>query len=303
MRSTITKLYDYKQAVIPAELLNWHVPDEEIAAQLETLSRNHAYEMEPETVQTGDSVACRSESAAARWNRETLLLFPGRNLCDSALENACAGARVGESRTVSTPEGEVTLTVKRILRRANMPVGDELVQAEHIDGVNTVTEYYDWYRADKRDFNRMRAKYQSASFLLDEIQAHSEYAIDQEEKREWMTQQVNALYNTLVDAGMDPKIPEEGFNFLTEEQAKEKLYGEYEWSFKPFVTQAYVVEHVFGLNLEDVCREGLEKLAAENGATPDALRASSCDAMIQSNFAREKAIELLGSYAEQFLED
>ncbi len=85
MKSTITKLYDYKQAVIPAERLRWRVPDKEIAAQLETLSRNHAYEMEPETVQTGDRVACRSGSAAARWNRETLLLFPGHEFLPAAL--------------------------------------------------------------------------------------------------------------------------------------------------------------------------------------------------------------------------
>ncbi len=303
MKSTITKLYDYKQAVIPAELLNWHVPDEEITAQLETLSHNHAYEMEPETVQTGDSVACRSESAAARWDRETLLLFPGRGLCDSALENACVGARVGECRTVSTPEGEVTLTVRRILRRANMPVCDELVQAEHIDGVNTVADYRSWFRAQREDFYRMQAKYQSANFLLDQVKQHSEISIDQEEKDAWMWDLVNSLYDALVDAGMDPKIPQEGFDFLTEEQAKEKMYHEWEWAFTADVVQAYMVEQVFGLSLEDVCREGVEKLAAEHGMTADQLRAASCDSMIRRKFAQEKAMELLGDYAEPFLED
>lgn len=303
MKSTITRLYDYKQSVIPAERLRWRVPDQEIADRLETLSHNHAYEMEPETVQTGDSVACRGESACPRWNRETLLFFPGQGLCDGVLENACLGAKVGERRTVSLPEGEVALTVKRILRRANMPVGDALVQAEHIDGVNTVAEYYDWYRADKREFNRMRAKYQSASFLLDEIKAHSEISIDQEEKDAWMWDRINSLYNALVEAGMDPKIPKEGFDFLTEEQAKEKMYHEQEWAFTDFVVQAYVVEHVFGLSLEDVCREGLEKLAAEHGMTVEALRATSCDSMIQGKFAMEKALDLLGGYTEQFLED
>lgn len=303
MKSTITKLYDYKQSVIPDELRRWRVPDEEIAAQLEILSHNHAYETEPETVQTGDSVACRSESAAARWDRETLLLFPGRNLFDSALENACVGAKVGESRTVSLPEGEVKLTVKRILRRANMPVGDELVQAEHIEGVNTVAQYYDWYRADKRDFNRMRAKYQSASFLLDEIEKHSTFSIDQEEKRAWVTERANSLYDAYIAAGIDPRIPQEGVDILTEEQAKAQIYGQLECTFKTFVTQTYMVEQVFGLDLEDVCRESLEKLAAEHGMSPDALRATSCDSMIQAKFAQEKIIELLGDYTEQFLED
>lgn len=302
MKSTITKLYDYKQSVIPEELRLWRVKDEEVRAQLETLSRNHAFEAEAEEVQKGDSVACRGESGLARWNRETLLFYPGRGLCPPELEDACLGAKVGESRAVQMAEGEVKLTVKRIVRRSNMPIGDELVKLEGIEGVETVADYDRWYREDKGAFYRQRALYQTASFLLDEIQRKSALAIDQEEKDAWMWERVNNLYDTLLAAGIDPKIPEEGFDFLTEEQAKEKLYREQERAFPAYVVQSYMAEKLSGRTMEQICQERLEKLAAEHGMTVEQLRAGTCDAMIYGNFAMEAAMEELGKYTERFLE-
>ncbi len=303
MKSTITKLYDYKQAVIPAELLNWHVPDEEIAAQLETLSHNHAYEMEPETVQTGDSVACRGESAAARWNRETLLLFPGRGLCDSALENACLGARVGECRTVSTDEGEVTLTVKRILRRAAMPVGDQLVKAEGIDGVNTVAEYYDWYREQNEPERRRSAAMGIAGNLLYEIRMQSELSIDQEEKDAFVWDCANSYCQSLVKAGIDPTVPSEGTDFLTEEQAKQKMYVEHEPFFTMYVADAYFVQKETGADVDAICKEELNKLAADNGLEAESLLTEDGWAILCGQVLHNKALELMANYTEQFLED
>lgn len=302
MKSTITKLYDYKQSVIPEELRRWRAQDEEIQAQLETLSRNHAFEAEAEEVQSGDSVACRGESGAERWNRETLLFYPGRGLCAAELENACVGAKTGESRVVRTEEGEVTLTVKRIVRRSNMPISDGLVKLENIEGVETVEDYRRWFRNQREDFYRQRAIYQMANFLLDEVQKNSVLSIDQEEKSTWLWDRVNSLYEAFMAAGIDPKIPEDGFDFLTEEQAKEKMYRESEPFFDACVVQAFMAEELSGQSIADICQAGLEKLAAEHGTTAEALRATSSEAMICGKFAAEKAMELLGPYTEQFLE-
>lgn len=303
MKSTITQLYDYRQLVIPKELCLWRVKDEEVQAQLDTLSRNHAFEADVQEVLTGDSVACRGESAAVRWNRETLLFYPGRGLCDSALENACVGAKLGEKRTVRTSEGEITLTVKRIVRRSNMSIGDELVKLEGIEGVETVADYKRWYREEKETFYRQRACYQCASFLLREIEKNSAISIDVQEKDEWLWDRVNTLYDALVAAGCDPKIPAEGFDFLTEEQAKDKMYQENEPFFASYVIQAYIAEKLSGQTMEQICQEGLETLAAEHGMTVEALRATSSEGMIAGKFAMDKAMELLGEYAKQFLEE
>lgn len=301
MKSTITKLYDYKQSVIPEELRRWRVKDEEVRSQLETLSRNHAFEADAEEVRTGDSVACRGESPAARWDRETLLIYPGHGLMP-VMEDALVGAKVGESRTAETAEGPVKLTVRRIVRRSNMPIGDELVRLEGIEGVETVADYDRWYREDKGAFYRQQALYRSANFLLEEIQMKSGLSIDPEEKDAWLRDRVNVLYDAMVAAGMDPKIPSEGFDFLTEEQAKEKMYRESESFFTEFVVQAYMAEQLSGKSLEDICREGVERTAAENGVSVEQVQASSGKALISGKFAMEKALEELGKYAEQFLE-
>lgn len=301
MKSTITKLYDYKQSIIPQELRRWHASEEEIREQLELLSRNHAFEEDAEEVRSGDSVACRGESAAARWNRETLLVYPGHGLMP-AMEEALLGAKTGEYRTVETEEGAVKLTIKRIVRRSNMPMGDELIRLEKIDGVETVEDYRQWFRRQKEDFYRQRARYQCAKFLLDEIREKSQLSIDQEEKDAWLREQVDCLYNAMVAVGRDPRIPDEGVDFLTEEQAKEKMCREQEWAFTEYVVQSHMAEKLSGAPMEDIARKGLEKMAAENGMTVEQLRSGSCDAMIYAKFAMDKAMELLGSYAEQFLE-
>ena len=138
MRSKVTKPYDYKLIPVPREMRLWRITDQELEEHLETLSHNHAYEADVDMVELGDSVACRGESAAARWNRPVLLFYPGRGICDEALENACVGAKLGERRTVTVEGDEITLTVTRIVRRSQMSVGDELIRAENIPGVETL---------------------------------------------------------------------------------------------------------------------------------------------------------------------
>lgn len=302
MKSTITRLYDYTQSVIPAELLRWRVSDQEIADRLDTLSCNHACERDVDEVQMGDSVACRGVSTAGRWNRETLLFFPGQGLCETSLENACVGAKLGESRKVLVPEGEVTLTVKRIVRRSNLPVGDALVQAEGIEGVSTVAQYYDWYRASKREPNRQLATYRAAAFLLDEIRDHSDITLDQTEQDAWLWDRINVLYNALLEAGIDPRIPKEGFDFLTEEEAKQKMYKEQSPQFTDYVVQVYMAEKLSGQSMDQLYRQQVQKLARENHLTAEQLEKQSGTAMLSSKIAYETALEQLGKYTQQFLE-
>ena len=75
MRSKVTKPYDYKLIPVPREMRLWRITDQELEEHLETLSHNHAYEADVDMVELGDSVACRGESAAARWNRPRIRAF------------------------------------------------------------------------------------------------------------------------------------------------------------------------------------------------------------------------------------
>ena len=56
MKSKIVKLFDMKELEIPSDLLNWHMSDEEINAELNRLAASHPEETHPNMVETGDSV-------------------------------------------------------------------------------------------------------------------------------------------------------------------------------------------------------------------------------------------------------
>lgn len=303
MKSTVTTLYDYKTAPIPEELRHWRIPDAEIQERLETLSHNHSVETEPDTVEALDSVACKGESTVPRWNRPNLQFYPGRKLCSEVIEKALIGAKLGETRTVHTEEGDITLTVTRIVRRRYMEVGDALVQAENIPGVSTVSDFTRWYRETNEPEQQYNAKMRMAYALLHQITDNSQYAIDEEEKRAHVTERVNLIYEAYLKAGIDPTIPEEGTDFLTEEQAKEKMYRQFESTFPMAVASEYLVRTLGGVaDVDAFCQMGLEKLATDNHLTVEALLQDNGVYVCQEQLLQNKALELLAAYAEQFLE-
>ena len=67
MKSYVTKPFDYTLIPVDPALTLWRVSDKELAEHLETLSHNHSYEAEADTVQMGDCIACRGESTSPRW--------------------------------------------------------------------------------------------------------------------------------------------------------------------------------------------------------------------------------------------
>ena len=302
MKSRVTKPYDYHLAEIPQELCLWRIPEEELEQQIETLSRNHAFEEDADTVMMGDSVACRSESKAARWNRPVMLFYPGRNICDADLENACVGAKLGEQRTVAIESDEVQLTVTRIVRRSNMPIGDELIAAENIPGVTTLEAYKRWYRETNEPDRRRNAAYRTAYYLTEQVAEKSEFEIDTEEKNTWVWEWVNRMYDALVEAGMDPTIPKEGFDFLTEEEAKADMFAQQEPSFRFYLANLYLAETLTGRNGEDICKERLKKVAEENNTTEEAIMNTSGFAMVYGRMVSDAALDELSKYTVRFLE-
>lgn len=302
MKSTVKKLYDHQQSTIPQELLVWRISDDEMKQHLDVLSHNHAFEADVDIVQVGDSVACKVESECPHWNRPVMLFYPGRELLAPELENACVGAGIGESRVINMEGQPVKLTVTRIVRRSNMPVGDELARAEGIEGVETLRDYCDWYRQTNEPTRKLHASYRVASFLLDEIAKKSDLFIDQEEKNAWINDRVDKVYDALVDAGADPTIPKEGFDFLTVEQAKANMFRQFEPFFAEYVAQVYMVETKTGCSIEQIVQEKLEAMCEADGYSAEEVYEKSGKAMVYGKFAFETALELLAEYTKEFLE-
>ena len=218
---------------------------------------NLALEKDAEEVRTGDSVVCRGESAVGRWNKPVLLFYPGSGLCEKVIEDALAGMKPGESRTIAASEGDVTLTVTRIVRRESHPVDDELVKLEGIEGVETVEAYRRWYRETTEKADRQRNLSYLARHLLQEIEKNSEYDIDKAEETAWAEMQGEQWRKSEEAQGIDPSIPEEGTDFLTEEQIREKYIKLARPYFRARLARAAAVVALSGKDEETLYQEEL----------------------------------------------
>ncbi len=304
MKSKVTKLYDYTQAEIPAELRLWRVSEEKIDRQLDLISHSHAQERDVEEVQTGDSVVCRGESTVGRWNKPVLLFYPGHGLCEKALEDDLVGMKVGESRTVAASEGDVTLTVIRVVRREAYPIGDELVRLEAIEGVETVADYRRWYREATEARNRQDRQAHIAVHLIREITEKSEYEIDEAEEYEWAKKVADIEYDAAVARGIDPTIPEEGTEFLTEEQARQKYVEMCRPLFRNVLAYPATAERLSGMSVEDFYRTELAREAEVYYHMPvEELLKQASEEDLRGQVFQNGTMYLLKDYGKQLLED
>ncbi len=305
MRSKVISLWDYTQYQLPEELTKWRVREEEIRQKLEAISKSHAQELEGEVVQIGDSISCHGESNIARWNKEPLLFFPGRNLVDPTFENACLGHRLGDTVTVTTPEGEVKLTVNRIIRRQAMPISDTLVKLENIDGVQALDDYTRWYRETTEAERRSQLLRSAAGQLQNLLLQNSQLEIDQEEAREFCQDMVDSQFKAM--GGMDNMnlvlLDEDVLN-PTEVGVKKKLLEMRLESYPAYVLCTHIVEALAGLDAQQVCAEGWKTILEMNQElkTEEDVRAYAGTSLPKEFAIQNAASQFLRTYVEQFME-
>ncbi len=303
MQSKVTHLYDFTQAQIPEELRLWRVSDAELDAKLQELSGTYAQETEVSEAQAGDTVVCRSESAAARWNKPVLLLYPGHHLIDAALEDAVLGLHPGDAAAATLPDGALTLTVQRIVRRMPHPITDVLIQQEHIEGVDTVEGYRRWYRETTEARNRMNSQSHLAVHLLEQIVARSTFSIDPEEESHWARTLTDIEYQNAVANGMDPTVPENGTDFLTEEQAREQMYQKILPLFRREVVYPAIAVQLSGMPEEDFFQAELEHIARRYyNQTGAELRDKTPEWALRGQVFQTGALRLLKEYSATLLE-
>lgn len=305
MKSIVTKLFDYTQAEVPPALRLWRVTDQAMEARLAVLSRSHARELEFDQVRSGDSVVCRGESAVSRWNKPVLLFYPGHGLCEQAIEDALVGMKTGEAKTVAASDGAVTLTVSRIVRREPHPIDDSLIRLEQIEGVETLEEYRRWYRETTEAEDRKRNLGYLARHLLTEIEKHSVCALDEAEETAWAEESAVLMRRSEEAQGIDPTVPEEGTDFLTEEQVREKYIQKCRPLFRNMVVDAAVAEALSGLDAESVLQDGMREMAENYHMDVKTMLETfqASESVIRSQVFFTKAEALLRERCEQLMEE
>lgn len=227
------------------------------------------------------------------------------------MENACLGKKLGETYTVRVDDGEVTLTVERIVRQFIPFVDDEFVCVNGPEGVDTVEDFYRWYREQNETKRYQDTVGNIAYMLVQEITEHSVFSLDEEEKDAWCRAEGQRYYDIWTASGIDLTIPEEGTTFLTQEEALAKVQAEQEPRFREFVVCAYLTEQVGGQDLEETYRQYLNEFVDEveipaNAGTDDPvefMEKESGAAFLRSMAYLGAAIKLLEPYAKTCVEE
>lgn len=229
MKTHVTHLWDVKLIPMPEDVPEWRVSDAETDALISALAAQHAAQLDVPAACVGDTVFC---AAGQNLADRTVMIYPGRNMPGAeAAEEALVGAKVGETVKTELCGSPATLTVQRVVRLQPATIDDALITGEGIDGVATVDAYRRYIREKTEQENRsFSARSLSAAFRQQLIE-RSEYAVDEEEREAWLETSARELFDMYLQEGIDPHIPEDGTEFLTDEQAieqfKEKLRPQY----------------------------------------------------------------------------
>ena len=287
MKTKVTKLYDVKCIPIPEDIPDWHADEATVDELLKALAPRHAAETEVQEVQMGDTVFCASEGALAD---RTVLVYPGRNMPGAeAAEKAVLGCTPGGA--VQTELGGVpaVLTVKKIVRRAPAAMDDALIQGEHIDGVDTVEGYRAYIKDKTEEQNRSLSAKRLSAALREELIAKSEYDVDDAEQEAWTEDAARQMLKMYEEEGIDPHIPEDGTDFLTDEEGMENFQNQLRPQFLALaMSRAFCEAHGVSFGPEE------QKMYADNGYEGE-------DA--ESSFLDSKTWGLLYDIALKRLED
>ena len=297
MKSTVKTLFDMRQVEVPAQMRAWHVKSDEVDAQLARIAAAHPVELFPDTVKEGDSVLCRTESENPTWKRQAVPIYPGRKMVPT-LENAVLGMKLGEQKTVDG----ITISVLEIIRRCPGELTDELVRSEKIDGVETVEQYRAWWKTHTEQERRSERIRQIAYFIQEAVVANSELVCDEKELEATSHDMARKQYDAMVASGIDPTIPEDGVDFLTEEEAIEKIARENEPRLKSCVVNAYYATVVKPISDHEFC-EAMDQFAQSMGKTKEALLEYAGEFLVNDYIYGQVFSKDLFAYAETLLED
>ena len=217
-----------------------------------------------------DCVSCIcTEASAANWKNRTVLLYPGRNLKGAQeAEKACLGKRPGDVFSCEIRGVQVTLAVKKVIRRKKVTVGPELFRILQLPGVSTEEDFARWYHEQHDEERRQKASYGIVSFWMQEMAKRSTFSIDEEEKKSWCRVRGEKMYISMLAAGYDMKKEERDGAPITEEEAIEEASSQQEQYFIPYLLYEYFSKKDGFTVSEEEYEKVLADEAKESGTVP-----------------------------------
>ena len=178
MKGVVEKLCDIDSIVIPEELLECNVDEQQVEDAVQSLSVRYAKEEAAEQVSKGDFVSCQADKESYSDGR-SILIYPGMNIPGAEnAEEAVIGKNAEDVVATSIAGKRVTLTIKKIVHRIPAKVTDTLIAGIGLDGVSTISQYKDYTRAKMLEDQKMEKNKEIIRYYIDEMTNGSTYQYD-----------------------------------------------------------------------------------------------------------------------------
>lgn len=244
MNGTVTKFCDPDSIRIPGELLEVHVEEAALDAEIQRLGLRYAREIPAERVESGDMAECLGDPEAYPDGRKILLYTATALPGAEAAAQAVMGKSVGDRVETEILGKAVTLTVKKILRREPVEVNDDLIRSLGLEEVGTLSEYRDFLRKKAEADQKLENSKAIIRCLMDEMLNCSEFRYDGNEME---------AYIRKMKAEYAAQGPEDGIPPMSDEELR----------------QSVILQTEQGWLMEAFCRErgiAIDEAAAEDEA-------------------------------------
>ena len=209
MNGTVTKFCDPDSIRIPGELLEVHVEEAALDAEIQRLGLRYAREIPAERVESGDMAECLADSGAYPDGRKILLYTATALPGAEAAVRAVMGKSVGDRFDTEILGKAVTLTVEKILRREPVEVNDDLIRSLGLEEVGTLAEYRDFLRKKAEADRELENSKAVVRYLMDEMRSRSEFRYDGDEMEAYIRKMMEDYGAQEPEGGMPPMSDEE----------------------------------------------------------------------------------------------
>ena len=92
-------------------------------------------------IANGCRVTLRTTSVLPKYNRDKTIVTVGNHLYDAGIETMLIGMTAGQSAKTLVKGEDVSFHVVKVERKVFPPLSDEMVQAQQLEGISTLTQY------------------------------------------------------------------------------------------------------------------------------------------------------------------
>lgn len=181
MNGVVSNLYDIDSIVIPEELTKTDIDEQKVDEEVQALAKRYAREEQADAAAAGDLVCCQADSESYPDGR-TILIYAGMKLPGAEkAEEAVIGKKAGDAVSTILAEKNVTLTIRKIVRRTPVAVNDALIAGMGIENVKTIEDYKAFIRDKMAADQAMEQEKEVIRYVMDEMIANSTYIYDEKE--------------------------------------------------------------------------------------------------------------------------